>query len=93
MAGIHDSSNTLYQCTNVTCDAVFAHPDTVLYFGEYLVVCPECYDPYIMILQSEVVYSLFYHIIGHDWDEKERMALRVTAEEQMAPYDPRNRDR
>ncbi len=85
----------LYQCTNEAdgCEMIFAHPDSLYIYGQWILACPECLDPHIMELCREIVWSLFSHIIGHDFPLDERDSLRIVAESEMGPFDRSDRDR
>lgn len=85
--------NELFQCSNEECEVIFARPSSLLLWGDWSYTCPECMDPFFMILPKPVVTSIFHHIIMHDWDLGQRNVLRIIAENEMAPFDRADRDR
>lgn len=82
--------NALYQCLN--CDSIFAVPEPVIMFEETIWRCPECYELDFVALPTQAVWSLFWHTIYPTWDDQERFALRMKAEQELGPFNPISRD-
>jgi DNA-directed RNA polymerase subunit RPC12/RpoP len=83
-------SNTLYQCLN--CDALFARPEAVLIYGDWIYGCPECYSVEMFEIPQQAVWGIFWHIVAHEFSEVERTNLRMISEAQMGPFNPISRD-
>lgn len=83
-------SDSLYQCMG--CDTLFARPEAILIYGDWIYGCPECCEVDMVELSRDVVWGIFWHIIAHDFDETRRVNLRMIAEAQMGPFNPLSRD-
>lgn len=76
----------MYQCLNDgVCGAIFARPQQILLFGQYIDACPECHEDDFSPLLNEVVWGLFWHIVTHDFTDEEWATYRMIAQASMGP--------
>jgi hypothetical protein len=86
-------SNELYQCSESSCEVIFAHLDEMVVAGFTIYACPKCWGIDFIVIPKAAIRSLFHHIIEHDFSLVRRNNLRMIAEDRMAPFDPADRDR
>lgn len=81
--------NVIYTCIN--CDALFSCPQLMIMFGTNLWACPECHEIEFFALANEVVWGLYWNVIGASYTTAERLKIRDIAEALMEPFDPSTR--
>lgn len=83
---MNDPEVVLYQCLDDgLCGALFARPQSVLMYGEDIEACPECHGHDFSPIPNEVVWTLFWHIVSHEFTEEEWDTYRMVAQSGMPP--------